>query len=45
MLCFTQLASDAGNMVAMTDDEKKRLGELLQDVEMLGEEAQGNQVR
>ncbi|PIK40765.1 hypothetical protein BSL78_22383 [Apostichopus japonicus] len=38
-----QLASDAGNMVAMTDDEKKRLGELLQDVEMLGEESQGNQ--
>ncbi|XP_033634749.1 fibrous sheath-interacting protein 1-like [Asterias rubens] len=29
------LATDAGNVIAMTDDEKKRLEELLQDVEML----------
>lgn len=33
-----QLASDAGNTIAMTDDEKNRLGELLKDVEMLGED-------
>ncbi|XP_072182342.1 fibrous sheath-interacting protein 1-like [Diadema setosum] len=32
------LASDAGSLIAMTDDEKKRLEDLLQDVEMLGEE-------
>ncbi|XP_038046402.1 fibrous sheath-interacting protein 1-like [Patiria miniata] len=32
------LASDAGNVIAMTDDEKKRLEELLQDVEMLVDE-------
>lgn len=33
-----ELATDAGNLIAMTDDEKKRLEDLLQDVEMLAEE-------
>ncbi|XP_072032392.1 fibrous sheath-interacting protein 1-like isoform X2 [Amphiura filiformis] len=33
-----ELATDAGNVIAMTDDEKKRLEELLQEVEMLHDE-------
>ncbi|XP_033127894.1 protein phosphatase 1 regulatory subunit 12A-like [Anneissia japonica] len=32
-----QLASDASNVIAMTDDEKRRLEDLLADVEMLGD--------
>ncbi|XP_070578730.1 dentin sialophosphoprotein-like isoform X2 [Ptychodera flava] len=36
------LASDAGNVIAMTDDEKKRLEELLGDVEMLKEDNEEN---
>jgi len=30
---FSQLAKDAGNFVAMTEDEKKRLKELLKEVD------------
>ncbi|XP_078000216.1 uncharacterized protein LOC144452885 [Glandiceps talaboti] len=37
-----ELASDASNVIAMTDDEKKRLEELLGDVEMLKEEDEEN---
>ena len=32
-----QLASDAANVVAMTDDEKKRLEDLLNDLDTLPE--------
>lgn len=32
-----QLAADAGNAVAMTDDEKKRLADILEDLEELNE--------
>ncbi|XP_054758472.2 fibrous sheath-interacting protein 1-like [Lytechinus pictus] len=38
-----QLASDAGNLIAMTDDEKKRLEDLLSEVEVLaGEPDEGS---
>ena len=32
-----QLAADAGESVAMTDDEKKRIGDLLADLETVPE--------
>ena len=35
LFVYIQLASDAGSLIAMTDDEKKRLEDLLQDVEIL----------
>ncbi|XP_002730798.2 uncharacterized protein LOC100375256 [Saccoglossus kowalevskii] len=38
-----QLASDAGSLIAMTDDEKKRLEDLLADVEMLKEDDDDNE--
>ena len=38
MILYSQLACDAGSMIAMTDDEKKRVEDLLKDMEMLGEE-------
>ncbi|XP_071962364.1 uncharacterized protein [Antedon mediterranea] len=37
-----QLASDASNVIAMTDDEKRRLEDLLADVEMLGDDNKQN---
>ena len=36
-LIFFQLASDAANAIAMTDDEKKRVQELLTDIDTLAE--------
>ena len=44
VLSYLQLATDAGNLIAMTDDEKKRLEELLQEVEMLHDDEE-EQVR
>ena len=35
--CCLQLAANANDMIAMTDDEKKRLQELLSDVDALPE--------
>ena len=31
----TQLAADASNMIAMTDEEKKRVDDLLKDLEAI----------
>ena len=33
LFALSQLASDAANVVAMTDDEKARLKELLKDID------------
>lgn len=47
VLCL-QLAADAGNTIAMTDDEKKRLADILEDLdtieEVLPEEADNSTV-
>lgn len=32
IMCFLQLAADAGSLIAMTEDEKKRLDEILSDI-------------
>jgi len=32
---LTQLAADASNMIAMTDEEKKRVDDLLKDLEAI----------
>jgi hypothetical protein len=40
-----QLAADANNMVAMTEDEKKRLEEILSDMGDLMEEVRDNLFR
>lgn len=37
VLFILQLAADAGNAIAMTDDEKKRIEDLLGDLDALPE--------
>ncbi len=37
ILFILQLAADAGNAIAMTDDEKKRIEDLLGDLDALPE--------